>query len=573
MAKIKLCFGLKNVTKVAGLVWAGCIFGVAIVFTIGIVGNFFDKPSNVIVIILLGFILVGSLSFSVACLSFALGKLREYRSEKQNWFVSISKVGLILLFFPVYLFFLIIKPIHAIKLRFISLLAVVFIVFPIWAGGYLGLYVLGKEQLNLTDDSIPLAGTGSMYPTFPKKEGNRKEQREGPPVAEPLMRRYPTGLVLFGRRILGHKIGKGDIVVFTNGKTEEITSKDGEPTGMVKRVIGLPGDKLEIRSGVLYFNGEAQKEPYIARARSTFGGSFLSECKPYKVPEGKLFVMGDNRKGSGDSRHELGIIDYVDIDHVIPWQKQIGNLDKNWRDTSQDLEESAKIRLDKDKYLSLLNGKRKEAKVRPLKYQPKLEKSSFKRGEIILKYDDFSYEATRSGFTQLKAMDEVGYSNIVWNEVFTQGNYEADELIEYFFEFPEWKKFFLNKDFQELGIAEVKGEINGCPTQVIVQQFAGYVPPDYAKDIVDSWKSLLDNLKRIQPEWQELKSYSKIYNDHKSEVDRINEIIGIRIANTSAIVTRMEANKWLTAVENKMMDQDVSLSQEQNSLADKLNSY
>jgi signal peptidase I len=66
----------------------------------------------------------------------------------------------------------------------------------------------------------------------------------------------------------------------------------------VKRVIGLGGDVVELRSGKLYVNGSPMAEPYLAKPRDTrsFG--------PITVPGGMLFVLGDNRLHSGDSRFQ-----------------------------------------------------------------------------------------------------------------------------------------------------------------------------------------------------------------------------------------------------------------------------
>ena len=95
--------------------------------------------------------------------------------------------------------------------------------------------------------------------------------------------------------------------------------------------------------------------------------------------------MGDNRKGSGDSR-EVGFFNINDIKYVLPLKSQKGDLIKYWRDTSKDLDESSKIKLDKTRYVELLNEKRKDTGAKPLKYQPLLEKSAFKRGSPALAF-------------------------------------------------------------------------------------------------------------------------------------------------------------------------------------------
>jgi signal peptidase I len=82
---------------------------------------------------------------------------------------------------------------------------------------------------------------------------------------------------------------RGDIVVFE--------SVNGGEEDLIKRVVGVPGDEVEVRSGTLLVNGEPQNEPYLNREipdDSFFGPSRLSE--------GEVFVMGDNRANSADSR-------------------------------------------------------------------------------------------------------------------------------------------------------------------------------------------------------------------------------------------------------------------------------
>lgn len=458
------------------------------------------------------------------------------------------------------------------SLRILGLVIILMTILSIWGGGYFVAVVLSASQLGYTNELIPIAGTGSMYPTFPKGQTKTLQEQGNEIVATQGMFPYPNGLVLFGKRLFGHEIGRGDIVVVENNTINEYNKKLlGESSGWVKRVIGISGDTVELKDGIVYLNNERLKEQYTAKPHSTFGQMFLRDCAKVVVPQDSVFIMGDNRKGSGDSR-EIGFVSLNDIRYVLPFHTQTGVTDKNWRDTSRDFDESSKIRLEKTKYLELLNLAREKAGAKPLKYQTKLEKSAFNRGEVILKFDDLSYEATRSGYTQLRAFNDVGYYNITYGEIPTLGYYEADEITEYQFEFPKTKEFLLNKDFQEIGIAEVEGTINGCPAQVIVQHFAGYVPPNYSTQDIESWKSNLGSLRGIQSGWAEVKSWGSFYERNKKDVNRINEIIAIRIANISTIVEKMEKNQWLSQKELDYTYQDKSLYEEQEAIATRLNS-
>ncbi|MEN1936414.1 signal peptidase I [Paenibacillus sp. 102] len=107
-------------------------------------------------------------------------------------------------------------------------------------------------------------------------------------------------------RVLVNKIGfniqgldRFDIIVF-HGK---------EGHDLVKRVIGLPGDTVEYKNDVLYVNGKAVDEPYLEDYKAevpkgTLTPDFTLEQKTgkTKVPEGQVFVLGDNRQVSKDSR-------------------------------------------------------------------------------------------------------------------------------------------------------------------------------------------------------------------------------------------------------------------------------
>jgi len=101
---------------------------------------------------------------------------------------------------------------------------------------------------------------------------------------------------------------RGDIIVF---EFPEDPSKD-----FIKRVVGIPGDTVEVRHKKLYVNGLAVTEPYVRYADGADSDGFppaRDNLPPVKVPPGKLFVMGDNRDRSYDSR----FWGFVDMDKVV----------------------------------------------------------------------------------------------------------------------------------------------------------------------------------------------------------------------------------------------------------------
>jgi signal peptidase I len=120
-----------------------------------------------------------------------------------------------------------------------------------------------------------------------------------------------------GNKLVVNKVGfqadeleRFDVIVFHANEKEDY----------VKRVIGLPGDEVEYRDDELFINGKKVEEPFLEKYRAkifngTLTGNFtLEEITGKKiVPEGQLFVLGDNRHGSWDSRH----FGYIPADEVV----------------------------------------------------------------------------------------------------------------------------------------------------------------------------------------------------------------------------------------------------------------
>jgi signal peptidase I len=122
-------------------------------------------------------------------------------------------------------------------------------------------------------------------------------------------------------------LGRGDVIVFSNPHPEQLPERGavnaflhwlGEGIGFaqpadedfIKRVVGLPGETIEILDNVVYIDGEPLDEPYLTDAARQSNGDFPET----RIPAGHLFMMGDNRGNSADSRYGLGL---VPVDKVI----------------------------------------------------------------------------------------------------------------------------------------------------------------------------------------------------------------------------------------------------------------
>ena len=147
----------------------------------------------------------------------------------------------------------------------------------------------------------------------------------------------PFGVPLFKGRVLFSEPEVGDVAVFTYPRDNK--------TDYIKRIVGLPGDKIEVRESVLYINDVAAKREMLSASEIAELGYFnplgrlyyetlpngrrhlihersdsypLDNFKPVVVKEGHFFAMGDNRDNSQDSRADVG---------QVPFENLVGRAD------------------------------------------------------------------------------------------------------------------------------------------------------------------------------------------------------------------------------------------------------
>jgi signal peptidase I len=118
-----------------------------------------------------------------------------------------------------------------------------------------------------------------------------------------------------------HGVDRGNIVVFTTPPNENCA---GPPvSNLVKRVVGLPGETISVSGGNVYINGRLNSQSWLPSAQQgkTYPGPSPAPYalhQPYRIPKGDVYVMGDNRMLSCDSRYwgpiaESTIVGKVDL--------------------------------------------------------------------------------------------------------------------------------------------------------------------------------------------------------------------------------------------------------------------
>lgn len=409
---------------------------------------------------------------------------------------------------------------------------------------------LGK-RLGLVPLPVQVVGTGSMYPSLFWDESEGGPDNSAKAVVEeyrtaPQMYRNYGGVTVAGRTFLKTRIAPGDMVAFQSDATKAVLAKEGKEVeaGFIKRVIAVDGEQIELRDGFVKKNGELLTEPYIYKPRSTYGDLSLPDCQVLTIPRGFVFVLGDNRKVSSDSRGELGLVKLKDISFVLPFAKQALYFSL-WRDPSQDALLSGTPSLDRQEFYTLINQERQKRGLPSLKIDQRLEKSSTLLAGRMLQ--------NNSQYKMANALSEAGYKNIITSEFSIKGRFSAEELVQNLLYFGNTSTQILDPNLQDIGVSDVSAEVNGCPTEMIVGHLGGFKEAEYSQETLESWRRLRDNLREVLPSWESAVQYAFL---SETKLAELLSLYRKRLSLAEEILSTMENHAWLTPTQVQRLKDD-----------------
>jgi signal peptidase I len=398
---------------------------------------------------------------------------------------------------------------------------VILMVSGIWTGSLISLTSLAQQQLfsaGVVDTPTVFATQGpSMLPTL-------KEEDE---------------VLLSNPAKVG--ISRGDIVTFSNTET------DG--SGYVKRVVGLPGETLSIRNGVVWVGDRALIEPYTYLQKPTYGNTFLGECEAKTIPDGYVAVMGDNRAVSWDSR-AIGWVATSDIDGVRKEQEPV------LQSTPPDIRQAEEF--NEKEFLRLLNEKRTANKIGPVITHAEITSAAMTRAKTI----DQQFVAWKQNKTSVEDdLNAAGYRTNAVHEYVVFGALSAADALEQIVGDPDEKDMFLSGQFTEIGMGVVTRQDGVCsyPIRVVVLSWPALAT--YDADVVAFWKKEAKTLNENLQDYQRWVGFSNL---DQAKLKSLIQLTSQMVLTADRLSRKMVAREWLNSG-------DYAASREYKTLVDRHN--
>jgi signal peptidase I len=328
-----------------------------------------------------------------------------------------------------------------------------------------------------------------------------------------------------------YKIERGDIVSFKNNETGDLY--------YLKRAIGLPGEKVILKGGLISINDRFLEEEYILNNTPTFGNTFLVECNTYLVPEDHYLVLGDNRTISLDSR-VIGFIGRKDIDGVIKSDLKEVFIDE------QKQAEILKVSFDIDEFAREINEERRKVRGEPLRENNLLKEIAQDRVNQIKE----NFENWKTKIIPLdQLLGENNYQYNLAHEFITFGYLNEKDIIKQILELPTERSVFLSKNYLDLGAGVVEKTNNECTFPVILVVVAWPTAPTYSQEAINSWA---EEVTLSRQTLANLQSYFGNINFDQAKLRELIEEAAQISERASQISQKVSTNEW---VDSREIDQ------------------
>jgi len=335
---------------------------------------------------------------------------------------------------------------------------------------------------------------------------------------------------------------RGDIISFHNDQTEGLY--------YLKRIIGIPGDKVLIKEGHVFINGSPISEPYV-KYGPTYGNEFVIDCKTQTVPDHTYFVMGDNRIVSFDSR-AIGYVDEKDIDGVVKVAQNQGATVDTYLMNS--------VPMQTEVFLQKYNEARTAEHIGELISNSTLngiaqKKASSISSHITDRTDTFSVE------NELK---KAGYGFTSVSEFITYGSLTEEQILNQIHEQYNAYFDFFSDTFTEIGLSQSKAQISECTIPVTVIIIARPDRPTYSETTAIYWQK---ELSLVKTSLNQSKTFISHPGMNQEKIEKLANIIEESYRIASEINRAITAREW---IDPNMVERYYGLAKEANSLMEEI---